>query len=549
MYDHYAVHSHSYRTVSVIHFLLFAPCSLSPGVQGKSVDAIISLKRRQPGNPAQKSTTADTTQPPPRLPRSASLPALAAKATVTRAAAALIACSHPAHSTKVPPPPSTRSAYASSILPPLPSMAIGARSGVVVVPTKREIRGYTSDPRALLTGKNDCGIANGNGWNSFDASGDHSTSDVSRKTPVPIALRDGGSSAAARIGSLDDNNGGGGGGRSSDADLNMGPFSGKRKFGEHFDGGAAKTETLPSKRGCRYLNRYCSKRNGRGANGPQGRAVCGESGGGDGDDAIAAGEGASRQLPGLTKLAKPTLQQRPCAPLAIHAPHGVPGLGREDRTGFAFGYDHGRVGGRATGTPPSSRRSIFCAVLPLDGSTWREKPITHCPAPTITFAQPPAVRIQAYSGLKPEMAMAAAVAAAAVAAAVVGLSPGTGCFLRGACSTLGFSTGPDQFPAIERGGSATPVVSRGTCMDSFTGGVGGGGGGLCSGVGGRSICSFGSEVVFGSFCAIEGDVSSERLDECFMRERVSSPPGQEGLADPGSGSGEFGVGLFHDYSC
>ena len=421
-------------------------------------------------------------------------------------------------------------------------MAIGTRSGVAVAPTNPDILGNTfnSGPRALAAGKNDCGIAIGNDWNSFDARGDHSTSYVSRKSPVPIATRNGGSTADRKA-SLDDK-GGGGSGPSTDSDLNLGLVAAKHKFGEHFDDDEVTKESLPSKRGCRYLSRYYLKPNGLRTDESQGSVGGGGSGGGY---ARVAGGGASRQLPGLIKT---KIQQRPCAPLAIRAPYGVGGLGREDSESFAFGYDHGRVGGRATGTSPSSRRSIFYAVLPLDGSAWREQPIIPCPAPT-SFTVPSLAGIQPESGLQSEMSTAAVASAAAAATATAGRSPRSERFLGSVCAKLSFSTGPDQFPAAKKVGNATSMVARGTCIDSAIAGVSCGGGEACSGFGGSNMCSFGSEAVFGSFCAVEGDVSQDRLDECFMRERVSSPPGQEILAEPGSGGSEFGVGLFHDYSC
>ena len=435
---------------------------------------------------------------------------------------------------------------------PSPVMAIGALSGVAVLPTNAEIRGYTtSGPPALATGKSDCGIAVGNVWNSFDARGDIKTSDVSDKFPVPIAAR-GGSNTAHRSGSLD-GNGGGGSGRSSDSDghSNLGPVAAKRKVGEHFDGGLATKEGPLSKRGCRYLNRYCSNLTALGDNGSQGDVVNGGSGGGGGGSCVgedrSAGEGASHQLPGLVEpgLVKTNLQQRLCAPVPVRAPHGVAGLAREDRASFAFGYDDGRVGGHATGTPPSSRRSIFCAVLPLDGSAWCEKPITPCPAPT-AFVEPSSAGVQSKSGIQPEMAMATA----AAAAAVVGRSPRTGRFLRGACSKPGFSTGSNLFPAPEDMGNTAPVIGRSTCMDSSIAGVGGGGGESCSWLGGNNICSLDSEEVFGSFFrAVDGDVSLDCLDECFMRERASSPPGQGGPPELGNGGSEVGVGLLYDHSC
>lgn len=506
-----------------------------PGVQGKQADAILSLKRRQRGNVDDKSAKRQS----PRLPRSASSSALALKAAALSATAASVARSRPTHKTKLPPPPTTRSAAASSTYLPPPSKAMGTLSGVEGVPTKPEIRGHTtSDLRTLAAGRNGCGMAIGNNWNSFDARcRGYNTSDAIRKFPVPIAARDG-SSPAHRSGSLG-GNGGGGGGRSSDVDSHLGPFAAKRKVGEHFDGGADTNEGPLSKRGCRYLSRYCSNLNGLGGNGFQGHSASGVGGRSDGGggDAQAVGEGASRQLPGLVKT---RLQQLPCAPLAVRAPHVVAGLGHHDRTSFAFGYDHGRVAGRAPGTPPSSRRSIFYAVFSLDGLAWREQPIMPCPAPT-TFVEPPAARVHPGSGLQPGMAMAAA---AAVAAA---RSPRTGRILPGAHSKLGFSTGPDLFSASERVGNTAPVVGRGACMDTSFERGSGGGGELRSWVGGDMICSFDSAEVFGSFCAVEGDVSLDRLDECFMRERVSSPPGQEGLTEHGNGGTAFNVGLCHYY--
>lgn len=413
------------------------------------------------------------------------------------------------------------------------------RSGVEGVPIKPETRGYTtSDLRTVAAGKNDCGMAIRNDWNSFDARGrGYSASDAIHKFPVPIAAPRGGSSSARRSGSLD-GNGGGGGGRSSDGDSHLGPFAAKRKVGEHFDGGADTKEGLLSKRGCRYLSRYCSNLNGLGGNGFQGHVASGGGGrsNGGGGDAQAAGEGASRQLPGLVKTEP---QRLPCAPLAVRAPHVVAGLGRQDRTTFAFGYDHGRVAGRATGTPPSSRRSIFYAVFSLDGLAWREQQIMPCPAP-IAFVEPPPARVQPRSGLQPGMAMAAAAVAAA-------RSPRTGRFLPGAYSKLGSSTGPDLFSASEMVGNTAPVVGRGESMNTSIEGVGGSGAEARSWIGGDIICSLDSAEVFGSFCAVEGDVSLDRLDECFIRERVSSPPGQEGLTEHGNGGAASSVGFCHDY--
>lgn len=507
-------------------------------MQGKDAGAIISLQRRQPGKPAKKPTTCQ----PPRVPRSASSSVLARKIISMNATAAPVACSPRAHTTKVPPLPATRPVDASSTMLPPPLMTVGALSGMEVVPTKAEIRGYnTSGPRALATGKNDSGIAIGKVWNSFDACGDCKTSDVSHKFTVPIAARDS-SDTAHRSGSPDGSSGGDGGRLSDgDGDSNLGPFAAKRKVGELFDGGTATKEGLLSKRDCRYLNRCCSNLAGLGVNGFQGGVVSGGSGGGGGGGCVGedrtAGEGAPRQLPGLGKT---NLQQHLCAPVPVRAPHRVAGLAREDRASFAFGYDDGRIGGHATGTPPSSRRSIFYAVLPLDGSAWCEQPITPCPAPT-AFAEPRSAGVQSKSGIQPEMVMAAA---------AVGRSPRTGRFLRGECSKLELSTGSNLISTPENVGTTAPVIGRSTCTNSSIEGVGGGGSESRSWLGGNGICSFDSEEVFGSFfCAVDGDVSLDCLEECFMREHPSSPSGQGSLPEHESGGSAIGVGLVYDYSC
>lgn len=489
-------------------------------MQGKEVEAIISLKRRTSVKPDEESTTAAKNEPP-RLPRSTGFSVFAREAAVASAFAALVASGSRAHN-RVPPPPTTRSSYTSSTLLPPSSMTIDAQSRVAVTPTNADIHGYARGSRALATGKNDCDVECRHGWCSFDARG---TNDTNCVPSVSCTTRNS-NGTVDRSGFREDNVGGSSD-RPSDGASNSGASPAKRKLGEHFEDGAVANEGLETKRVCRHRGCYCSNMTGLRSNGSH-RAVV--SGGSDGNTR-AAGEEASRQL---LSLAKTKLQQHPRALLEDRAHLGVPGPSREDRSGFVFGYDHGRDGVRP-GAPSSSRKSIFSAILPLSGLAWRVQPVTPCTEPT-AFVEPPST---GGCSLGPEMVMAVA----------TGRSLGTGSFLRGTCANLDFSAHPDRSFAPEKVVNTTPVVGRGTSMSSTIEGIGGNRGVFCSEVRGSTISPFGAEVTFGPFCAVEGDVSPDCLDECFLRERVSSAPNQESLTELGNGGNDFGVGLFHDYSC